>query len=363
MKAYKYRLKPSAKVIAIFQSWLALLCELYNAALQERRDAYRINHLSINYKAQSNQLSEIKKDRPEFVRIHSQVIQDSLKRVESAFDGFFRRVKEGRKPGYPRFRSGSRYDSFRYPQSGFSLKGRKLHLSKIGKVNVHLSRPIEGEIKTCTIKREPDGWYVIFAVEEPKKEITPAPKESVGIDVGIESFATLSDDEAAPIENPQYFRRAEKDLKKAQRRVSRRVKGGKGRKKAVQLLAKKHLKVKRQRRDFHFKEAGKLVNKYQSIKVEELNIQGMVKNHHLAKSISDAGWGQFIEIVIFKAEEAGRKVIKVNPAYTSQDCSRCGHRNSITLATRIYRCSKCRLVIHRDRNGAKRIEQKGRAGP
>jgi len=363
MKAYKYRLKPSAKVIAIFQSWLALLCELYNAALQERRDAYRINHLSINYKAQANQLPEIKKDRPEFVRIHSQVIQDSLKRVESAFDGFFRRVKEGRKPGYPRFRSGSRYDSFRYPQSGFSLKGRKLHLSKIGKVNVHLSRPIEGEIKTCTIKREPDGWYVIFAVEEPKKEITPAPKESVGIDVGIESFATLSDDEAAPIENPQYFRRAEKDLKKAQRRVSRRVKGGKGRKKAVQLLAKKHLKVKRQRRDFHFKEAGKLVNQYQSIKVEELNIQGMVKNHHLAKSISDAGWGQFIEIVIFKAEEAGRKVIKVNPAYTSQDCSRCGHRNSITLATRIYRCSKCRLVIHRDRNGAKRIEQKGRAGP
>ena len=363
MKAYKYRLKPSAKVIAIFQSWLALLCELYNAALQERRDAYRINHLSINYKAQANQLPEIKKDRPEFVRIHSQVIQDSLKRVESAFDGFFRRVKEGRKPGYPRFRSGSRYDSFRYPQSGFSLKGRKLHLSKIGKVNVHLSRPIEGEIKTCTIKREPDGWYVIFAVEEPKKEITPAPKESVGIDVGIESFATLSDDEAAPIENPQYFRRAEKDLKKAQRRVSRRVKGGKGRKKAVQLLAKKHLKVKRQRRDFHFKEAGKLVNQYQSIRVEELNIQGMVKNHHLAKSISDAGWGQFIEIVIFKAEEAGRKVIKVNPAYTSQDCSRCGHRNSITLATRIYRCSKCRLVIHRDRNGAKRIEQKGRAGP
>jgi putative transposase len=226
-----------------------------------------------------------------------------------------------------------------------------------------LSRRIEGEIKTCTIKREADGWYVIFAVEEPKKEVEPAPKESVGVDVGIESFATLSDDEAAPIENPQYFRGAEKELKKAQRRVSRRVKGSKGRKKAVKWLGKKHLKVKRQRSDFHFKEAGKLVEQYQSIKVEELNIQGMVKNHHLAKSISDAGWGQFIEILIFKAEEAGRAVIKVNPSYTSQDCSRCGHRNRITLATRIYRCSECRLVIHRDRNGAKRIEQKGRAVP
>ncbi len=363
MKAYKYRLKPSAKIIAIFESWLALLCELYNAALQERRDAYRINHLSINYKAQANQLPEIKRDRPEFDLIHSQVIQNALKRVESAFDGFFRRIKEGKKPGYPRFRSSSRYDSFTYPQSGFSLKGKKLHLSKIGKVKVHLSRPIEGEIKTCTIKREADGWYVIFAVEELKKEVAPAPKESVGVDVGIESFATLSDDEAAPIANPQYFRGAEKDLKKAQRRVSRRVKGSKGRKKAVRVLAKKHLKVKRQRRDFHFKEARKLVNQYQSIKVEDLNIQGMVKNHHLAKSISDAGWSQFIMILIFKAEEAGRTVIKVNPAYTSQDCSRCGHRNSITLATRIYECSKCGLVIHRDRNGAKRIEQKGRAGP
>jgi putative transposase len=363
MKAYKYRLKPSAKIIAIFESWLALLCELYNAGLQERRDAYRINHLSISYKAQANQLPEIKKDRPEFAQIHSQVIQDALKRLDSAFDGFFRRVKEGQKPGYPRFRSSFRYDSFRYPQSGFSLKGRKLRLSKIGKVELHLSRPIEGEIRTCMIKREADGWYVIFAVEEPKKEVEPAPKESVGVDVGIESFATLSDDEAAPIENPQYFRGAEKELKKAQRRVSRRVKGSKGRKKAVKWLGKKHLKVKRQRSDFHFKEAGKLVEQYQSIKVEELNIQGMVKNHHLAKSISDAGWGQFIEILIFKAEEAGRAVIKVNPSYTSQDCSRCGHRNRITLATRIYRCSECRLVIHRDRNGAKRIEQKGRAVP
>ena len=363
MRAYKYRLKTSAKIIAIFESWLVLLCELYNAAIEERRDAYRINHLSINYKAQANQLPEIKKLRPEFARIHSQVIQDSLKRVESAFDGFFRRVKEGRKPGYPRFRSSFRYDSFRYPQSGFSLKRDKLHLSKIGKVKLHLSRPIEGEIKTCMIKREADGWYAIFAVEEPKKEAAPAPKESVGVDVGIESFATLSDDEAEPIENPQYFRVAEKDLKKVQRRVSGRVKGGKGRKKAVRMLAKKHLKVKRQRLDFHFKEARKLVNEYQSIKVEDLNIQGMVKNHHLAKSISDAGWGQFIMIVIFKAEEAGRTVIKVNPAYTSQDCSRCGHRNSITLATRIYECSGCGLVIHRDRNGAKRIEQKGRAGP
>jgi putative transposase len=169
MKAYKYKLKPSAKIVAVFESWLALLCELYNAALQERRAAYRINRLSINYTAQANQLPDIKKDRPELARIHSQVIQNVLKRVESAFDNFFRRVEEGQRAGFPRFRSRSRYDSFTYPQTGFSLEGKKLHLSKVGKVKVHLSRPIEGEIKTCTIKREADGWYVIFAVEEPRR--------------------------------------------------------------------------------------------------------------------------------------------------------------------------------------------------
>jgi putative transposase len=363
MKAYKFKLKPSPKIVAIFDSWLAICCELYNAALQERRDAYQINHLSINYTAQANQLPEIKSERSDLARVHSQVVQNVLKRVDFAFENFFRRVSEGQKPGYPRFRSGTRYGSFTYPQSGFSIKGKKLHLSKIGKIKLHLSRPIEGQIKTCMIKRQADGWYVIFAVDESKKEVTPAPKESVGVDVGIESYATLSDDEAKPIENPQYFRRAEHDIKRAGRRVSRRVKGSKRRKKAVRLLAKKHLKVKRQRRDFHFKEALKIVAQYQSIKVEDLNIRGMVKNHRLAKSISDAGWGQFIMIIINKAEEAGRSVIKVNPSYTSQECSRCGNRNRITLATRIYRCARCELVIHRDRNGAKRIEQKGRAAP
>src|SRR5262249_9194428 len=327
-------------ITAIFEAWLAICCELYNAALQERRDAYRIAGKLVGFTEQCAELPGMKAERQDAARVYSQVLQNVLKRVAFAFDNFFRRVKEGQKPGYPRFRSHSRYDSFTYPQRGFSLNGKSLHLSKIGKVKVHLSRPVEGVIKTCTIKREVDGWYVIFTVEVSKKEVAPAPKESVGVDVGIESFATLSDDEAAPIENPQYFRRAESDLKKAQRRVSRRVKGSKRRKKAVRLLAKKHLKVKRQRRDFHFKEARKLVDEYQSITVEDLNIKGMVRNHYLAKNISDAGWGQFIMIVVFKAEEAGRTVIKVNPSYTSQECSRCGHRNQITLATRIYRCSR-----------------------
>jgi len=352
MKAYKYKLKPSAKVIAIFESWLVVLCELYNAALQERRDAYRISHQSIGLKEQSAQLPEIKKERPDLARIYSQVVQESLKRVDLAFKNFFRRVSEkAEKAGFPRFRSRSRYDSFTYPQSGFSLKGNKLHLSKIGKVKVHLSRPIEGRIKTCTIKREADGWYAVFAVEKERdRSLELAPEESVGIDVGIESFATLSTGEQ--VDNPKFLRAGESELKTAQRRVSRRERRSKRRKKAVVLLAKKHQKIARQRRHFHFKEARKLTRKYRVIKVEKLNIKGMVKNHHLAKSISDVGWGEFISILASKAEEAGGEVVKVNPAYTSQRCSRCGHRHKMPLSMRIYRCGQCGLIIHRDHNGA-----------
>jgi putative transposase len=358
VKAYKYKLKTNAKFVAGCAVTLDLCRELYNAALQERRDAYQINGLSINYHAQAVQLPQIKQVREDVGALHSQVLQDTLRRVDKAFDAFFRRCQNGETPGYPRFKSASRYDSFTYPQSGFRLEGDKLHLSKIGSCRLRLSRPIEGTIKTCTIKRDVDGWYVIFAVEENQSRFFPKTGETVGVDVGIENFATLSTGEA--VENPEFLRESESELKTAQRRVCRRQKGSKRRRKAVSLLGKKHQKIRRQRLDFHHKTALKAVREFDAIAVEDLNVRGMVRNHHLAKSISDAGWSQFILILTSKAEEAGREVIKVNPAYTSQDCSRCGHRNRITLATRVYRCSRCGLVIHRDRNGALNI--KGRAG-
>lgn len=358
VKAYKYKLKTNARFVARCSATLDICRELYNAALQERRDAYRTNGLSINYHAQAVQLPQIKQVREDVSELHSQVLQDTLRRVEKTFDAFFRRCRERETPGYPRFKPASRYDSFTYPQSGFRLEGDKLHLSKIGSCRVRLSRPIEGTIKTCTIKRDVDGWYVVFAVEENQCRFFPLTGETVGIDVGIENFATLSTGEA--VENPEFLRESEAELKTAQRKVSRRKKGSKRRGKAVKLLGKKHQKIGRRRADFHHKMALKVVREFDAIAVEELNIKGMVKNHHLAKSISDAGWSQFILILTSKAESAGRVVIKVNPSYTSQDCSRCSHRNRITLATRIYRCSRCGLVIHRDRNGA--LNVKGRAG-
>jgi putative transposase len=236
--------------------------------------------------------------------------------------------------------------------------GDKLHLSKIGSCRIHLSRPIEGRIKTCTIKREADGWYVIFAVEENQCRFFPKTGKRVGIDVGVENFATLSNGEA--IANPEYLRESERELKSAQRKVSRRSnKRSKRRGKAVKLLAKKHQKIARQRADFHHKTALKIVRGFDKIAVENLNIKGMVKNHRLAKSISDAGWSQFTEILTSKAESAGREVIKVNPSYTSQDCSKCGARVRKTLATREHRCLSCGLVLHRDHNAARNIEKRG----
>ena len=359
VKAYKYKLKTNAMFVAACSSTLDVCRELYNAALQERRDAYRINGLSINYHAQAIQLPQIKQARKDVGQIYSQVLQDVLRRVNKTFDAFFRRCRNGETPGHPRFKPASQYDSFTYPQSGFRLEGDKLHLSKIGSCRVRLSRPIEGTIKTCGIKREADGWYVVFAVEENQSRFFPKTGDTAGVDVGIENFATLSTGEM--VRNPEFLRKSEGRLKTAQRRVCRRTnKRSSRRRKAVKLLQKRHQKIGRQRADFHHKTALKIVREFDAMAVEDLNVKGMMRNHHLAKSISDAGWSQFIMILTSKAESAGRVVIKVNPSYTSQDCSGCGHRNRITLATRIYRCARCGLVIDRDRNGALNI--KGRAG-
>ncbi len=351
-RAYKYKLRPSKRIAQRFEQTLDVCRELYNAALQERRDAYRICKENITYFAQSAQLPEIKSVRDDIAEVQAQVLQNTLRRLSRTFDSFFRRFKHGEKVGYPRFKSRSRYNSFCYPQSkhSFRLNGDKLHLSKIGSVRLRLSRPVEGTIKTCTIKRQADGWYVLFTVESNQSCYFPRTGESVGIDVGIEHFATLSTGET--VENPRYLHKAERKLKTAQRSVSRKRRGSFNRRKAVVLLAKRHLKIKRQRLDFFYKLSLELVRRFDSITFEDLNIVGMVKNHRLAKAISDAAWGTFIFIHEGKAESAGRRVTKVSAAFTSQDCSACGNRARKSLAMREHACIACGLVLHRDHNAA-----------
>jgi putative transposase len=356
-KAFKYKLKVSAAVADKLTATLEVCRELYNAALQERREAYRQAQQSLNYYDQANQLPAIKQARPDVADVHSQVLQDTLRRVQKAFDNFFRRVKAGEQPGYPRFQGRDRYDSFTFPQGGWKLDGKKLTLSKLGSCLLILSRPIAGSIKTVTLKREADGWYVRFSVECEARTDIAHTGHSVGVDVGLENFATLSTGET--IANPQHLRHAEQRLKTAQRNVSRKQRGSKNRRKAVKLLAKQHLKVKRQRLDFGHKTALSLLRQFDCIAVEDLNIKGMVKNHHLAKSISDASWGTFLQILDCKAAEAGKRVVKVPAAYTSQDCSVCGARVRKTLATRRHACVSCGLVLHRDHNAALNIKKAG----
>jgi putative transposase len=350
VKAYKFKLKPNKKFAANCEQTLNLCRELYNAALQERRDAYRIQKVSVNFYKQAIQLPEIKLIRDDVYAIHSQVLQDTLRKLSKAFDAFFRRLQAGEEPGYPRFKSKDRFNSFTYPQSGFKLEGDKLTLSKIGSVRLRLSRQIEGKIKTCTIKRQVDGWFVIFTVEENQSRFFPKTGDSVGLDVGLENFATLSTGKA--IENPRFFRKAENALKIQQRQVSKKKRRGANRRKAVVMLGKKHLKVQNQRKDFFHKTSLQLVKEFDEIAVEDMNIAGMVKNHHLAKSISDAGWGTFVSTLTAKAENAGRRVWKVPAAYTSQDCSQCGDSVKKSLAVREHRCIACGFVAHRDVNAA-----------
>jgi len=242
---------------------------------------------------------------------------------------------------------------------GCPLKGDKLTVPGVGSCRVRLSRPIEGTVKQLRITRRADGWFVLLVCEMPQPEALPATGESVGIDVGLENFATLSTGEV--IENPRHLRKAERRLVRAQRKVSRRKKRSHRRKKAVRLLQKQHLTVSRQRKDFHHQTANPIIKDFDEIAVEDLRIKNLIRNPHLAKSISDAGWGSFLSILTSKAENAGRRVERVNPAFSSQDCSQCGERVRKSLAVRQHVCLVCGFVASRDHNAAINLKNR-RAG-
>jgi putative transposase len=360
-KTFKYKLKPTAEQEGTLAFVVRRCRELYNAGLQERRDAWQKCGVSITAASQSAQLPEVKEVRPEYRDIHSQVLQDVLTRLDRAFQAFFRRVKSGETPGYPRFHSANRYKSFTYKQvgNGVSLDNGFLVLSKVGHLAVRWSRPLEGTPKTVTISCEADGWYVCIACADVPIKPLPLTGQDTGIDLGLESFATLAD--GSQIANPRIFRVAEMTLKRAQRRVCRRKKGSHRRKKAVVLLARAHQTVRRARTDFHHKTALALVRAYDTIHHEALQPANLVRNHHLAKSIADAGWSQFLNILSFKAEEAGKTVVAVPAAYTSQACSGCGVLVHKGLSVRWHLCPDCGTSLHRDHNAALNILQVGQS--
>jgi putative transposase len=325
--------------------------------LQERRDAYRISHTTINYHAQAVQLPEIKEIRPDLNRVHSQVLQEVLRRLDKAFDAFFRRVREGERPGFPRFRARHRYDSFTYSQSGFCIEHGKLRLSKIGRVKIKLHRPVEGKIKQLTITRTATGkWYACFSVEC-ESEPLPFTLETAGVDCGLTEFAVLSTGES--IANPRFFRSEEKELAKAQRKLSAAKKDSPQRRKRRKVVARIHERVVGKRKDFAHKESRKLTDRFGIIVFENLNIRGMLKNQRLAKSIADAAWNCLVLFTTYKAESAGRCVVQVNPQGTSQMCSGCGEIVPKSLSVRIHSCSVCGLTLDRDHNAAINILRLG----
>ncbi|MFX1466419.1 MAG: RNA-guided endonuclease InsQ/TnpB family protein [Promethearchaeota archaeon] len=355
-RTYKYRLYPTTSQQTTLAQWLTTCRCVYNNALAERKDAWHKNQQAVSYYEQASHLKAAKQTNPCLKAVHSQVLQDALRRLDKTFTNFFRRIKKGEKAGYPRFKGKYRYDSFTYPQSGFALDyhKKKLCLSKIGNITIRLHRriPTEGMIKTCTIKRDVDHWYACFAVALPD----PAPssqktiKKAIGVDVGLKSLLALNNGDT--ISNPRWLRHSEKKLAKEQRRQARKVKGSNNRHTQNIKVARVHRKIRHQRKDFHHKLSKKLVDSYDLIVYENLTITNMVRNHHLAKSISDAGWGQLMCFTEYKAEEAGILVEYVSAYNTTQLCSRCGKLVPKTLATRIHSCPYCGLDITRDHNSA-----------
>ncbi len=336
---------------------------MYNNALGSRKsqaELYRLpiaKHL-ITMKSQSKALPVQKKNNEYLPLVHSQVLQDILRRVNKSFDNFFRRLKNHESPGYPRFKSYTRYNSFTYPQTGFEIIDSKLHLSKIGDINIKLHRNMTGNIKTCTIKRDIDIWYASFSVEIndllPEKTVI---KSAVGIDVGINPIVALSNKDKK--EPPKYLLQSEHKLAKEQRKLSRKQKGSHNRNKQRIKVAKIHRRIKQQRADFHHKLSRTLVEKYDLIAFENLNIKGMIRNHHLSKSISDVSWNMLQSFTKYKAEWAGKVVTFVNPKNTSQQCSRCGKIIKKNLNIKTHKCPYCGLVLNRHVNAAINILHRG----
>ena len=359
LKAYKFRIYPTKSQTTKMEQTLDLCRWTYNKTLEIRKNAWEKEGKSLSKYETNNMLPEWKEDKPELKVVFSQVLQNVHERVDLALKAFFRRVKTGEKPGYPRFRGKGWYDSFTYPQKGFKIDSGKLYLSKIGSIKIKLHRPIEGKIKRLTVRRTTIGkWFACFSVELEDNPKPPWKDGSlVGIDVGLESFATLSNGEK--IANPRFFREEEKELAKVQRRLSKAPKGTPERKKALKVVQLVHERIANKRYEFAHQISNQLVKKHGLIAFEDLNIKGMTHNHNLAKSIHDVAWNMLVTLTSYKAASAGSMVVLVDPRNTSKMCSRCGILVEKSLSDRVHKCSQCGLEMDRDWNAAINILRLG----
>ncbi len=381
---YKFRAYPTALQEYKLENWLSVLCWLYNYALEERKRIWKEEKRSVRYSEQQNNLPRLKKEEPILKTVHSQVLQDALRRVDKAFSKFFpdlERKKKGEriKVGYPKKKPIAKYKSLTFPQVWMKQKGKltpiirlerknnrfaHLTLPKIGKLKIRLHREIEWtKAKTVTVKRDFSGkWWVCVSAEVDLEQILKGAvkrleSKSVGIDLGVKNLVTTS--EKSFVEHPKFLQRLEKRLKREQKKLSRKEKGSENFEKQRKRVAKIHERIKNARRDFLHKLSRHLVDNYDLIAFEDLDIPALVRDNRLAKLILDAGWGTLITFATYKAVMAGAEVVRVNPAYTTQDCSVCGYRVPKTLAERMHRCPNCGAELDRDYNASVNILKKG----
>jgi len=381
-RAYLFRLYPDTKRQKEIDERLLLAQRLYNTILEKVKLEYERNKTTNISKSTLNRyMKEAINENKDFLKLYSQTRQNVFIRLQKAFQNFFRKCREKKagkkvKAGFPRFKSIDRYRSITYPQDNgsFSIeKERKVYMlrvSGIGRMKIELHRPIEGKIKTLTIKKKANEYYAIFTTVKEVQVPEVADTNPVGIDMGLNSFVALSD--GTKIEKPNFVKKSAKRIVRWQRIVARRKKGSKRREKAKQKLQRKWEHVVNQSNDFAQKLSSKLVNSgYTSFALEELNINNMVKNSNLAQAIYAASWRKFMQMLSYKAESAGLRVFVVDAKDTTQECSRCGHVKTgderLDLSERVYHCNVCGLTIDRDINSAlvikKRMEMLKRATP
>jgi putative transposase len=352
-KTLQYRLYPTKAQAKRLDATLETCRRWYNTCLAERRDAYQERGETITRFAQKRQIKTLRRTNPYAAAVASHTLQVVVADLDKTFQAFFRRVKAGEKPGYPRFKSRNRFHSFGFAEygNGFKIDGRRLRLFGIGRVAVRWHRPIEGRIKTVRIVLRAGKWYACFACEVEPQPL-PTTGRDIGIDVGIASLITSSEGEK--VAHPHWYRAGQRKLRVLQRRVARRKKGGSNRRKAVVQLQRQHARIANQRKDYLHKLTHGLIQRYDRIALEDLRIMNMVRNPHLAKSILDAAWGYLLLILLSKAASAGREVCLVDPRYTSQNCSGCGRLVAKDLSVRVHQCPHpdCGIVLDRDHNAA-----------
>ncbi len=340
-------------------------CRLtYNLCLQTRIDEYQNNGKTLSLFDTINLAKDWKKNDPIINAVHAHPIQQVCERVHLAFLAFFRRCKAGEKPGFPRFKSEERYKSFTFTNSdrGFKFIGDKtLRITGVGNVRIKKHRPISGTIKRLTIKKEPNGsWFACFHVEIEDQKLLPFNGNAVGIDVGLENYATFSDGKI--IENPRFLKKDRKRLAKLNRQFHESEEGADRRKKKAKAKIKVWNKITNRRNNFSHQLSREIVNNYSIICVEDLDIKNMVSDgisDFLNEATHDVAWGNFLGMLDYKAEEAGRIYVRVNPSGTSQECSDCGAIVKKELSEREHKCPVCGLKIHRDLNASKNILRRG----